>query len=106
MLGGQGWGHCGIGASSLRPSVHIQSQGPRDETSRPLPWLRAASPVLLGGGWLPGPEPKAQRLGSLPSRSQEAGLAGEQRKDRWGEEEKVPGHPCGVPQIPAEPHPL
>lgn len=89
MVGGRGWGHCGIGASSLRPSAHIQSQVPRDGTSRPLPWPRAASPVLLAGGWLPGPGTQGPAAGQaslkVPGgwtgrRAEEGQIGGERRK--------------------------
>lgn len=79
------------------PGTELQDLCLGPEQPHPSCWEGSGCPVR---------EPKAQRLGRLPSRSQEAGLAGEQRKDRWGEEEKVPGHHCGVPpSTPVEPRP-
>ena len=106
MVGGRGWGHFGIRgvqpeATGAHPVPGAQERNfktsalAQSSLTRPAGRVRAGCPVR---------EPKAQRLGRLPSRSQEAGLAGEQRKDRWGEEEKVPGHPCGATP-PVEPRP-
>ena len=100
MLGGRDWGHCGIGASSLRPGA----QGRNFKTSA----LAQSSLTRPAGGRL------AARSGN-PRPSGWAGFPPGPRRLDWqesrgrtdaGEEEKVPGHPCGVPQTPAEPHPL
>ena len=62
---------------------------PRDGTSRPLPWPRAASPVLLGGGWLPGPGTQGPAAGQaslqVPGgwtgrRAEEGQMRGRRRK--------------------------
>lgn len=109
-VGGAGLGTLwdrGVQPEARCPGTELQDLCLGPEQPHPSCWGEAGCPVR---------EPKAQRLGRLPSRSQEAGLAGEQRKDRCGGGGESPWSPlrgttdpCGAtPSVeprPSEPRP-
>lgn len=87
-------------ASSLRPSVRIKSSPKCSGMELQDLHLGPVRPhrVLLRGAGCPSRIPKVHLLGDagrIPSRSQEAGLAGEEREDVGRGEEKAPGHAHG-----------